>query len=753
MEKRKRAKGISMVLLLMMVLQLVMPVNFAYGNTVPSEDTDINVTDKEGKDIPEGADDLSSDVTSGTAILFDMPIPLSGGKDLGDIFTFESMTIDDDPVADGEVITIEDGTVAKIRFKWDTKEKNAEAGDTASIQLSDVFKLAGPFPDGDIKVGNEIVGIYNIVDGKLTFIFNDKIANGEVKNGYVELGLKFDLEKFKEDVKQTIPFAEGNTNNINIVARPNLNHSGITKLGTPDNTQNAKFINWSIDVVNTSEDEIKNATVGDTLPPGVKEAKDFVIEKLTVGIDGSLHVSEVTTMNPTTFPINLGNMDAFSGYRIKFKTDINYSTAYPTNGSYSFENNATFNYDGLAKELPAKATVGNLKRSNPIEKSGVKKSNSKDRVQWTIDVNKSGQIVSNAIVEDTLPKGHKVDVSTIKINKITQNGNNWTVGAEHPNSVIDETGGFPIGLGKLTANDAYRITFETVIDWSEVGDEYLKNNSFENTAELYDSDNKVGSDDATVSFTRDPILEKKGTSKVDYNNKTIEWTVTVNKAKHPFTGLVVTDYLPAGLKLIGPVTVTSDVKGETYASYTTSSAIVSDGVDDGKTELKINLNDVDNRMLTIKYVTEVDNFNTINFANAVGMDGTGVGNGGEPIISTVKPVLNTYVKSEVDIDYAKKEMSWQISVAAKKEGIQTGFVITDTFTNDGLILLPETVNVMLGTAELVKDTDYVLAPITKNYVTGYQNGFTITFNRVIDGGELVVTYTTSYDPEKLIEIS
>ena len=38
MEKRKRAKGISMVLLLMMVLQLMMPINSAYGDTIPPEE-------------------------------------------------------------------------------------------------------------------------------------------------------------------------------------------------------------------------------------------------------------------------------------------------------------------------------------------------------------------------------------------------------------------------------------------------------------------------------------------------------------------------------------------------------------------------------------------------------------------------------------------------------------------------------------------------------------------------------------------
>ena len=146
MEKRKRAKGISMVLLLMMVLQLMMPINSAYGDTIPPEDKvlsegngtdentdmpedeDSNIAEEEVKDTTEGADALLPNATTSAA----MPVLLdSSGRDLGNIFTLEYMKINDKEIKDGDVIEIKDGTKVKIRFNWDTEGKNAASGDTA----------------------------------------------------------------------------------------------------------------------------------------------------------------------------------------------------------------------------------------------------------------------------------------------------------------------------------------------------------------------------------------------------------------------------------------------------------------------------------------------------------------------------------------------------------------------------------------------------------------------------------------------
>lgn len=152
--------------------------------------------------------------------------------------------------------------------------------------------------------------------------------------------------------------------------------------------------------------------------------------------------------------------------------------------------------------MSASATVSGLGRSNPIEKDGRYLGN--DQIEWTIDV-KNGSTIGNAIVEDTLPAGLSIVDGSIEVYKITKSGDNWnTVGDPDKSHTT-----FPVTLGKLGENDAYRIKFKTDIDYSKVNSgNYLKDNGFTNIATLYDDKNELNDDDATVTITRDPILEK-----------------------------------------------------------------------------------------------------------------------------------------------------------------------------------------------------------------------------------------------------
>ena len=162
---------------------------------------------------------------------------------IDDIFTFEKIIVDGQEIKDGDVVSIEEGSVAEIRFAWNTEGKNAQAGDTASVQLSDAFKSLNITTPQPIMVGDVEVGTYVVKDGLVTFTFNKEIENDNVKNGFLDMNLEFNLEKFKDNVKQEIPFNDETGNNITIIAKPKLDHSGITKSGTPDSPSNARNLN------------------------------------------------------------------------------------------------------------------------------------------------------------------------------------------------------------------------------------------------------------------------------------------------------------------------------------------------------------------------------------------------------------------------------------------------------------------------------------------------------------------------------
>lgn len=720
MERIKRAKVISMVLMFMMVFQLMMPGSFAYGDTTSKED------------LSEDSLHPLSETTTPSAIQATLAEPQ---RNLGNIFDFGSMTINGTPINDKDIITIDDDTVVQVRYTWDTEDVDpkAQAGDIATIQLSDAFEMVDVSGE-NIIVDETIVGTYSISGRELKFEFNENIEKDNVKNGYVDLGLEFNLEKFQENIVQEIPFHDGSDNNITVMARPMETLSSIDKEGHPDSQENAREITWTIDVINTNDELITEATLEDTIPVGLGDARDFKINVLNIGLNGNITPgAEASLSTPAGFPINLGKMEPFTGYRVQFTTDIEDYTA------ESFTNNAAFKYGETS--LPASSTVWGLTRSNPIEKDGqILTSAETDTIRWTIDVNKNGQEITNTSVEEELPDGLTIVEGSIKVVKITQNGDEWYEGDSHPDE--DSLAGFPMNLGDLTSDDAYRIIFDTTVDWSEVNDgEYLKNNGFTNKATLYDDAGKLNDDDATVTFGRDSILEKVGVDNVSYENKTITWTVTVNKAKHPLTNVTVTDYLPAGLNLLGNIEITED--GEEFTNFTNTSKVVSGGEHDGKCELKISLNNVGTKTLKIKYTTEIIDFKINSFINSVGMTGDGVGEGGSSREVVINPKANTYTKSFAGIDYSKKTINWSLNVNPVREDIKSGFVITDTFPNNGLILLPETIKVTLGGYELASSA-YTLAPIGD----GYQNGFTITFNQAIVDGKLVVTYTTSYDPQK-----
>ncbi|KRG09435.1 hypothetical protein ACA29_24165 [Lederbergia galactosidilytica] len=347
--------------------------------------------------------------------------------------------------------------------------------------------------------------------------------------------------------------------------------------------------------------------------------------------------------------------------------------------------------------MPAKATVKGLERSNPIEKSGVYNDKT-EQLDWKIIVNESdesGGEIDEAIVRDELADELSLVEGSIKVHKFNSNWN-W----------IEEKSAekFPINLGQVGSDEIYQITFSTNIDWSKVNDgDYQRDNEFTNHTELYDGEMKIGENDATVKYSRQSLLEKSGTSNVDYDNKTLTWTIDVNKAKHPVNNVVVTDLIPKGLSISEDDISIKDEEGNeiTAKSITTSDA------DDGKQKVRIDLGNIGDKHIQITYTTKIEDFEIDSFDNAASMEGDGIGEGtpgdsftinppansfneGTPGDSfTINPPANSFNKSFKSIDYNNKTIEWELKVNPIRDAI-TSLEIVDTFPNKGLILLPDT---------------------------------------------------------------
>jgi uncharacterized surface anchored protein len=659
-------------------------------------------------------------------------------QDLGNIFTFESLTRDGVPIGDGDIIDIEEDTKVRLAYPWDTEGLGAKAGDTASIQLPEVFVQAN-IQNQPIMTSGRQVGTYSIMDGELEFVFNENIEEGDVSDGELGLELEFDLEIFEENIEQEIHFNDKEDTTLTVIARPHGDISGIDKEGHPDRNPNAREITWTIDVINKHEQPIAESTLEDRLPEGLGEPGDFHVNELTVGINGEKQVGSPVDVahqeDGNGFEMKFENIAPFQGYRVQFTTTID---DYNIDG---FTNEAFFSYGDT--NLPAEATVGGLERSNPIQKDG-ERNDETGQIDWTITVNESGVEIDEAIVYDALPEALTLAEDSFKVFKYDGD----MQGKEEAEGVEP---GFPIHLGTIGADEIYQITFKTDIDWAEVNDgEYQRLNDFTNETELYDGEFKVGEDEATVGYVREALLEKSGVSNVNYDNKTLTWTVEVNKANHPLDNVVITDFIPEGLDISADdITITRE-DGDAYPVENIGIDTVTEGEHEGKTKVTIPLGDIGEDRIQITYTTEIEDFTMNRFDNAASLAGDGIGEDTPEDHATITPPANSFTKNFTGIDYNEKTMDWRLRVNPIREVI-TELEIVDTFPNNGLILLPDSLEIKVDGTKM--DEGYTLTPHEEDGETGYHKGFKLTFKEpVLDlNDRMEITYQTSYDPQREID--
>ncbi len=649
------------------------------------------------------------------------------------IFTFKRLTHNGNDIEDGSIIDISDGTQVEIEFSWNTEGLGVKSGDTASMQLPETF-VQVTTPEIPLVTSGITVGTYSIQNGELVFKFNDNIEDGDVSNGIVGLNLNFNLQKFEENIEQLIHFNDSTNREMNVVAKPYNNAEGVTKEGHPDQSHNASEITWTIDVMNNSGEPVSDATLSDILPAGLGSPENFVITELSTGLHGDKITGETVEIpvdvTDNTFDIAFDNLEPYHGYRVQYTTSVD------DRDQTEFTNNATF-FNGES-DLPADATVSKLTASNPVEKSG-EYNKETGQIDWTIVANENGFNIGNTIIEDVLPKGLTIDGETFTVEKFVD-------GSKDENFTLD-TNDFPLNLGETAANEHYVINFSTDIDYEQVNDgEYQIDNSFTNVATLNDGKKELAEDDASVKFSRDPLLEKSGTSNVDYENKTLSWTIDVNRAKHPLGNIVITDLIPEGLSISEEDIEITNHDGEDFEAED----IKVTEQDDGKQEVVIDLGDIGTQHITIKYTTGIEDFDVNKFSNTVGIGGDGIGDGDHDTGHEISPRGNGFYKDFKGINYSERTMDWSLKVDPMREAIES-LTIEDTFPNKGMILDPSTVVVSHSKNGLLTEgEDFTLKPRTEDGSTGYQKGFIIELNEEflpLDGGYLVVEYTTSYDPQ------
>lgn len=182
---------------------------------------------------------------------------------LENIFIGVILKVKNEVIDENTQIEITEPMEVYLEYTWEmTDDQPLKSGDTASIRIPDFF--ADFFEN---SVGGEIisgqhgkVGQYVIYNNILTFIFDDTLEDKTDRSGTAGIRVKFDLEKFEENVTQEIDFGY-DLGKTTLTIKPK---SGIeiTK-NVKDPVQNDKVLEWTINV-NTKLEELENAVVVDT---------------------------------------------------------------------------------------------------------------------------------------------------------------------------------------------------------------------------------------------------------------------------------------------------------------------------------------------------------------------------------------------------------------------------------------------------------------------------------------------------------
>ena len=617
------------------------------------------------------------------------------------------------------------------------------AGSTYTFTLPDVFKIHNK-SGGDLKNGSGVqFGTFEVFeDGTVVMTFNEEIEKGSEIKGSLNIWteIKEDLTGSTNQVVK-FPINDGTTIDFPISFTPNVTQS-IDKRGTPDKTYNANTITWEIDF-NKDLKEIQNAQLQDPMP----ENQEFVagsikIYELDVQLDGSVKVGEeVTSSYGTAFPLNFGTSN--KAYRVVFQSKITdgEGTTYP--------NKATLTGDNI-KDVPATASVG-VKRGQPLEKRSTSYDSSTQTITWEIKYNYNEKTISqvDAKLIDTLGVNQKLKDGTMTVEKVTIDPN---TGAEISTEVVHNYIVTPSGdtftlQFNEEINNAYKITYQTESD----------KRVEENTTIT----NKVEANGITKTANRSITQQifQKNHGSVDYQNRTIKWSLVVNKDKHVMNDVVITDTLPKGLTLDSNSLVithgeTSLTKDTDYTlSYTESTG-----------EIIINFATPVTDVVRVEYITSFD-FNQIedgktSFTNHAVLDWKPEN---EETKKTMKKTSTFIPNNDTQLNGSKggsynaqtKEVTWQVGVNYTERTINNAIVEDiilgkQNFDMNTVEVYKMKINpngnwIKDGDA-LNKDTDYTIEAIKGE---NDEPGFKLTLGKI--NSAYVIVYKTDLHEQLIVK--
>lgn len=337
---------------------------------------------------------------------------------------------------------------------------------------------------------------------------------------WVGHGFTLSAEELEQDEVQ-VDYKKGDVAIVSIIVKqkqeplaPKIVKSGEKVIDTNGNVQ----IKWTVDVNNTKEAN-KTVVLTDTLPEGLTITKATMqqYETTSKGVFTTpvAGTEKNITVSGNTLP--LGEISA--PYRVTYYTDIPDAQQEDTK---TFTNSVKAT--GLSQDLTDKATV-TIDFGKPLVKEGVGYNTAEQLATWRITYNGNHKDVKSGTVQDTFKTGtdfaeHEF-VRITKVTKVSKDGAETKVDPSESGITADSKGSTGVTFNMPDGTDQYIFEYTT-----KPVQRLSSNDTLGNSASFDRGNNNVVNTGDIEIKGQQGVGVKSG--KVDYAQKTVKWTITLN---------------------------------------------------------------------------------------------------------------------------------------------------------------------------------------------------------------------------------
>ncbi|WP_259416567.1 SpaA isopeptide-forming pilin-related protein [Bacillus toyonensis] len=362
-----------------------------------------------------------------------------------------------------------------------------------------------------------------------------------------------------------------------------------------------------------------------------------------------------------------------------------------------------------------------------------------NQINWTVEMNKTKDILTNAVFQDNIPNGASLNEDSIKVYELEVDINgNTTRGAEvskEEYTLTSSSDKLNIAF-KNETKKAYQIEYATKITDESV-------TSFKNEAKVSSKNQGDVSANATVTVSRGTHLEK--TSKYNPKTQTIEWTITFNGDQRDIkqSDALLKDILDKSHKVDASSIVVKNASYDNNGKLVTGDNAKNFTVKETDEGFDLQFNEDINSAYVITYTSKAKNdvIQDGEIENKIIADGKWSKT--NKVTLQQQNIIKKHNKNANDTDYNKKTTKWTI-IVNDNNYVLNDAVITDTFDYGGLTLQKDSFKITDGSRTLDPTLDYTLDVTDK----GFEVKLTGTYKSNMDK-TLTITYTTDFNYETL----